>query len=425
MENKEVFQMTIQSRFDGQYTTDWDKCLAGRSERMKSSIIRELLKYTMLPDVISFAGGLPAPEAFPVRDFRDACSWVLEHEAEHALQYGTTEGYAPLKDYLIETMSKYEIPAVRDNILFTNGSQQALDLLGRAFIDDGDKIVTGRPTYLGAIQAWNVYGPRYLTVPLDDDGMRMDILETVLQANPGVKFIYVLPNFHNPAGTTLPLERRLRLVELAVEHSCFLIEDDPYGQLRFEGEDITPVFALHKENTIYLSTFSKTLAPGLRLGWIVAPERVIAKLVQAKQGADLNTSTLVQYLACDICQRGLVRAHVKKIRDCYRERRDVMLEAMEEHFPPSVNWTRPQGGLFLWARMPECMDAEKLLHVAIEEKVAFVPGHVFYPDGEGGRCCMRLNFSYSKPEIIREGIERLGRAIKRQMDEIGYTPGSE
>ncbi len=250
-------------------------------------------------------------------------------------------------------MRRYELPAGRKNVLFTNGSQQALDFIGRVFIDEGDKIVTGRPTYLGAIQAWNVYGPNYLTVPLDEQGMRMDELEKALDQNPGVKFIYVLPNFHNPAGTTLPLDRRYRLVELAASTEAFIIEDDPYGELRFEGEDIIPICALHKENVIYLSTFSKTLAPGLRLGWIVAPEAVIAKFVQAKQGADLNTSTLVQYLAYDICQRGLIRAHVRKIRKVYRERRDVMLQAMEEHFPPEVTWTRPEGGLFLWAQMPD------------------------------------------------------------------------
>jgi 2-aminoadipate transaminase len=203
------------------------------------------------------------------------------------------------------------------------------------------------------------------------------------------------------------------------------IEDDPYGELRFEGEDIIPICALHKENTIYLSTFSKTLAPSLRLGWIVAPEAVIARLVQAKQGADLHTSTLVQYLAYDICQRGLIRAHVRKIREVYRERRDVMLEAMEAHFPPGVTWTRPQGGLFLWVQMPECMDAEELLAVAVEEKVAFVPGHAFYPDGADGHCCMRLNFSYSQPETIQEGIQRLGRAIKRQMGKVGYQPEAD
>ncbi|NLF12611.1 MAG: PLP-dependent aminotransferase family protein [Anaerolineaceae bacterium] len=385
---------------------------------MKSSIIRELLKYTMQPDMISFAGGMPAPELFPVRDFQEACRWVLEHDAERALQYGPTEGHAPLKDYLIESMARYELPAKRENILFTNGSQQALDLLGRIFIEEGDKIITGRPTYLGAIQAWDAYEPVYITVPLDDDGMRMDELEKALVANPGAKFIYVLPNFHNPAGTTIPLERRYRLVELAARHGCLIIEDDPYGQLRFEGEDICPIFAMHKENTIYLSTFSKTLSPGLRLGWIVGPEKIIARLVQAKQGCDLHSSSLIQFLAYDICSRGLVRAHVRQIRQVYRERRDVMLRCMEENFPKGVSWTRPQGGLFLWVRMPEDVDAEDVLKIALEEKVAFVPGRAFYPGGNDGRCCMRLNFSYSRPEIIEEGIKRLGRAMARQMAQL-------
>jgi 2-aminoadipate transaminase len=411
-------QVTLQSEYDGQYTTNWDRVLAKRTEQMKSSVIRELLKFTMQPDIISFAGGLPAPELFPVRDFQEACRYVLEHDPEHALQYGPTEGYAPLKDYLIESMAKYEIPAKRENILFTNGSQQALDLLGRILIDEGDRIVAGRPTYLGAIQAWNVYSPQYVTVPLDDDGMRMDELAKALAANPGVKFIYILPNFHNPAGVTIPLERRYTLVELAAKHGCLIIEDDPYGQLRFEGEDICPIAAMHKENTIYLSTFSKTLAPGLRLGWMVGPEQLIAKLVQAKQGCDLHSSSLIQYVAYDICSRGLVRTHVRRIRQVYRERRDAMLACMEEHFPPGVTWTRPQGGLFLWVRMPEPMDAEELLKVAVEEKVAFVPGRAFYPDGEHGRCCMRLNFSYASPEIAAEGIRRLGRAMKRQMAEL-------
>jgi 2-aminoadipate transaminase len=414
--------MVSPSKFDGQYTTPWEEALASRAVRMKSSVIRELLKFTMLPDVISFAGGLPAPEVFPVRDFQDACEWVLSHDAELALQYGPTEGLPELKDWIINAMNRYGLPAGRRNVLFTNGSQQALDLIGRVFIDEGDKILTGKPTYLGAIQAWNVYGPQYVTVPLDEDGMRMDELERALVENPGTKFIYVLPNFHNPAGTTLPLERRYRLVELAAQHGAFIIEDDPYGELRFEGEDIIPICALHKENTLYLSTFSKTLAPSLRLGWIVAPEAVIARLVQAKQGADLHTSTLLQYVTYDICQRGLIRAHVRKVREVYRERRDVMLKAMEEHFPPGVTWTRPHGGLFLWVRMPECIDADKLLTVAVEEKVAFVPGRAFYPDGVDGYCCMRLNFSYCQPEIIQEGIRRLGRAIRRQMDEVGYQP---
>jgi 2-aminoadipate transaminase len=405
------------SKYDGQFTTDWESMLARRTTWMKSSIIRELLKFTLQPDVISFAGGLPAPEAFPVRDFRDACCWVLDHEPERALQYGPTEGLPQLKEFLIEAMARYNLPAVEGNLLFTNGSQQALDLIGRVFIDEGDKIIIGLPTYLGALQAWNVYGPQYVTVEEDDHGMCMDSVERALKAHPGVKFVYVLPNFHNPAGTTLPMDRRERLVELAAIHGAFIIEDDPYGELRYEGEDLTPIFTLHKENTLYLSTFSKTLAPGLRLGWFVAPERVISKLIQAKQGADLNTSTLVQYLAYDICQRGLVRAHVRKVRRLYKERRDAMLKALEEHFPAEATWTRPLGGLFLWARLPECVDTLDLLKVAVEEKVAFVPGNAFYPDDRDGRCCMRLNFSYSEPAVIEEGIRRLGRAVKRRLEQ--------
>jgi 2-aminoadipate transaminase len=408
--------MDTHSGFDGQVTTDWEGALARRTTRMLSSVIRELLKFTMQPDVISFAGGLPAPDAFPVRDFQDACAWVLSHDPEQALQYGTTEGCPPLKEYVIEAMAKYGLPARQSNLLFTNGSQQALDLIGRIFINEGNKIIVGLPTYLGAIQAWNVYGPQYVGVCEEDDGMCLEDVQHALETQPGIKFIYVLPNFHNPAGTTMTWAKRVRLVELAAKHGAFIIEDDPYGELRYEGEDITPICTMHKENTIYLSTFSKTLAPGLRLGWIVAPERVIGRLINAKQGADLNTSTLVQLVANDICQRGLIRSHVHKIRRLYKERRDVMLAAMEEHFPESVTWTKPQGGLFLWARMPSSIDADDLLKVAVQEKVAFVPGHAFYPPGsDDGHSCMRLNFSYSRPAVIQEGIQRLGRAIKRKL----------
>jgi 2-aminoadipate transaminase len=248
---------------------------------------------------------------------------------------------------------------------------------------------------------------------MDDDGMQIDEAEKILQRE-RVKFIYVLPNFHNPAGTTMPLRRREKLVRLAAEHGAFIVEDDPYGELRFEGEDIPPIVSLHKENVIYLSTFSKTLAPGIRLGWISGPSAIVGRLGQAKQGTDLHTGTFVQYVAYDICERGLIRSHVRKIRAEYRRRRDVMLEAMEAHFPEGVAWTRPAGGLFLWVRLPEQVDAEALFQVALEEQVAFVPGHVFYPSG-GGRNTMRLNFSCMAPPQIEEGIKRLGRAIHRQL----------
>jgi 2-aminoadipate transaminase len=399
---------------DGQWTTDWGACLSDRMQGTRSSIIRELLKITQQPGVISFAGGLPAAELFPIREFREACDFILQEVPERALQYGTTQGYIELRKYLDETVKKYGVPAVPDNILITNGSQQALDLIGRTFINKDDVILTGCPTYLGAIQAWRPFGPRFATVPVDDDGMRVDLLKAELERG-GVKFIYVLPNFHNPAGTTLSLERREKLVELAAKYRAFIVEDDPYGELRFEGQDLPPLISYHKENVIYLSTFSKTLAPGIRLGWIIAPERVIDKIVLVKQGADLHTGTFVQHVANDICQRGILKRHVQKIRVEYHKRRDVMLAAMEESFPQQAEWTRPQGGLFLWVRLPEQVDTEKLFYSALEEKVAFVPGHVFFPNG-GGHNTMRLNFSCMGPDGIKEGIRRLGHALKREVN---------
>jgi 2-aminoadipate transaminase len=404
----------LKSPMDGQWTTNWELQYAERTKTMTSSIIRDLLKLTQQPDVISFAGGLPAPELFPIREFKEACAYILEHDGARALQYGPTDGYPPLKEFLVEKMQKYGVPAEMENVLITNGSQQALDLIGKVFINRGDVIVTEAPTYLGALQAWNLFGPRYVTVPSDDDGMQVDKLEEILRREK-VKFIYVLPNFHNPAGVTLAEERRYRLVEIAGKYGVPIIEDDPYGELRFEGRDLVPIIVLHKENVIYLSTFSKTLAPGIRLGWVTAPGRVIDRLIMAKQAADLHTSTFVQMVANDICQRGILKRHVQIIRKVYKERRDVMLAAMEEFFPEGVTWTRPQGGMFLWVRLPEKVDAAKLLRVALEEKVAFVPGAAFFPNG-GGHNTMRLNYSNASPEMIREGIRRLGRAIAREID---------
>ena len=391
---------------------DWDGCYAQRTQRMTSSIIREILKITQQPEVISFAGGMPASEFFLAREVEEACRYILGNEAQKALQYGVTEGYPPLKAYLVGKMRKYGIVVEEDNILITNGSQQALDLVGRIFIDSGDVVLTEAPTYLGALQAWNVYGPRYVTVPLDDDGMRVDQLEGILKQEP-VKLIYVLPNFHNPAGVTLSLERRKKLVEIAVRYGVCIVEDDPYGELRFEGEDLPPLVTLDRGNVLYLSTFSKTLSPGIRLGWITAPKEVIGKLVQVKQGADLHTSTFIQMVANDVCQRGLLRPHVLRLRQVYKERRDTMLASMEKYFPPGVSWTRPQGGLFLWVTLPEHIDTTEFLKVAVEEKVAFVPGPAFYPDGRG-RNCMRLSFSNVTPEVIEEGIRRLGQALVRE-----------
>jgi 2-aminoadipate transaminase len=393
---------------------NWQRFLAERTQSMKSSAIRELLKITQLPDVISFAGGIPAPELFPVREIEEACSYLLRHEAKTALQYSTTEGHPPLREFLAESMARYGIHHGPDNVLITTGSQQALDLIGKIFIDPGARVLTCRPTYLGAIQAWRAYQASFATVPLDDDGMQVELLEDLLRTNPA-RFVYVLPNFHNPAGVTLSEPRRRRLVEIARAHDLILVEDDPYGALRYEGEDLTPIAALAPERTIYLGTFSKTLTPGLRIGWIVAPTDIRQRLVQAKQGADLHTSTFDQMIANDIAQRGILKVHVRQLRQAYRERMLTMLDSLEEFWPEGSSWTHPQGGLFLWARAPEGVNALTMLKVALEHRVAYVPGVNFYPDEDGGHNAMRLNFSAAKPEMIVEGIHRLGMTIREAL----------
>jgi len=399
---------------------DWAPHLASCAERMRSSAIRELLKLIQQPDMISLAGGMPAPELFPLREIEEACRHIIREDGPRALQYSATEGYGPLKEYLAITVHKYGVPAVPGNILLTSGSQQALNLVGKIFIDPGDYVLTSRPTYLGAFQAWDAYGARYHTVNLDDDGMVVDEIEDAYEkalADSGrpPKFIYVLPNFHNPGGTTLPFERRQRLAEIATKLDLPVVEDDPYGQLRYEGEDIPPICTFIPERTMYLGTFSKTLAPGLRLGWIVCPETLMQRFVQAKQGCDLHTGTFAQYIAGDICQRGLLKPHIKQLRKVYKERRDTMLDALVEFWPEGCSWTRPQGGLFLWVRVPESIDTLELLQEALAEKVAYVPGINFYPNRDGGHHAMRLNFSYAPPDTIVEGIRRLGMALKKAL----------
>jgi len=392
-------------------------------DNIKSSAIRELLKITSQPDVISFAGGLPAPDVFPIEKFKEAAEVVLTEMGESALQYGTTEGYQPLREMIAKNASKYGLQISADNVLITAGSQQALDLMGRIFINRGDRVLVESPTYLGALQAWNAYGVKYITIPFDDNGMRTDMLESCLRT--GLKFIYVLPNFQNPTGVTLSRERRKQLVEISNAYGVPILEDDPYGQLRYEGDHLPPVVVLDDEirakevpvysgNVIYTSTFSKILAPGLRLAWVVAPIDVIKKLVQAKQGCDLHTSTLTQYIAYQVSNSPWMKTHIQFIRKIYKERRDVMIQTLEEFMPEGVQWTKPKGGLFLWVTLPENCDTTALFSTAVEAKVAYVPGTSFHPLG-GGLNTMRLNFSYSKPEIIREGIKRLAKVLKENM----------
>lgn len=403
--------------------TPWDHRFAQRTQRMKSSAIRELLKLTAQPDVISFGGGMPAPEVFPVEEFLDACERVLSTKGAEALQYGPTEGYMPLREMIVRHTARYGISVSVDNVLITSGSQQALDLLGKIFINHGDRILVESPTYLGALQAWNTYGAEYVDVPFDENGMQTDELSKAMRYGP--KFIYVLPNFQNPTGVTTSLARRQRLVELADHYGVPIVEDDPYGQLRYEGAHLPTVEVIDSEmrgsnhgsysgNVIYLSTFSKILAPGVRLAWVIAPVEVINKLVQAKQGADLHTSSFNQMVAYEVGRGGFYDKHIKRICEVYKERRDVMLDALEEHMPAGVTWTRPQGGLFLWVTLPDGLNSAALLKPAVEQKVAFVPGEPFHPNG-GGENTLRLNFSNANPEKINEGIARLGMVMREQI----------
>ena len=414
-------------------STAWTSRYAQRTKGMKSSAIRELLKITQRPEVISFAGGLPAPDVFPTARFQEACQTVLQKYPEQALQYGATEGFEPLREMIARHTARYGVKAKVENVLITSGSQQALDLIGKLLINSGDRVLVEAPTYLGALQAFNIYGAEYLSVPSDEDGLRTDLLEGPLRSGP--KFMYVLPNFQNPGGTTLSEGRRHELVLMADRYGVPIVEDDPYGQLRYEGEHLPPLVVLDRENlrrdqgysignVIYLSTFSKTLAPGMRLGWIVAPPDVIAKMIQLKQGMDLHTSTFTQAVAYEVAKDGFLDEHVKLIRKVYGERREVMLAALKEHFPSEATWTHPKGGLFLWVTLPAGVDGKKLFDAALKLNVAFVPGDSFYA-GNGfsdeGTRHLRLNFSNAKPDQIREGIRRLSIAVKQQMETLSPT----
>lgn len=404
--------------------THWDARYAQRTQRMSSSAIRELLKMAAIPGVISFGGGLPAPEVFPIDEFTKVSQKLLSEKGAVALQYSITEGYVPLREMICSLTNRYGTKMLPENVLVTNGSQQALDLLGKIMINLGDKILVESPTYLGALQAWNAYGAEYVQVETDEDGLIPEAVEKAMRVSP--KFIYLMPNFQNPTGKTLPEDRRQKIIEIADHYGVPIIEDDPYGKLRYDGEDITPVIVMDhfyrngsgegiNGNVIYLSTFSKTLAPGIRLAWVSAPKEVIAKFVNAKQGADLNTSALLQMMVYEIIKDGFLDEHMQVIREVYGRRRNLMLEALEEFFPSGVSWTKPKGGMFLWVTLPEGVSSVELLKISVERKVAFVTGTPFYPN-QGGENTMRLNFSNASDENLVEGMKRLGIAVKELLN---------
>jgi len=387
---------------------------------MSRSLIRELLKLTRRGGIISFAGGLPDPSTFPVAELKAITTQVLDREPHMALQYGPTEGDARLREELVRWMAKDGIRVTRDQVLITSGSQQGLDVIGRVFLDPGDLIVVERPSYMAALQVFRMHRVEMVGVAQDDDGMRVDLLETTLAglaaAGKRPKIIYVVPDFQNPSGVTMSESRRRRLLALAREYRTLVVEDNPYRELRFEGEAPPPVAALDEDGrVIYLSTFSKTLCPGLRIAWVAARDEFIQQFVTAKQGMDLCCPAFTQAIAAEFCASGAIYARVPAIAALYRRKRDAMLGSLEREMPPGVTWTHPRGGLFLWVRLPEEMDSEQLLRPAIEEEgVAYVVGSGFHADG-GGKNTMRLNFSYPSEKEIEEGIRRLANLVKKRM----------
>ncbi len=389
-----------------------DMKFANRVNNIQPSTIRELLKLTQQPGIISFAGGHPAPELFPVEEMRQVCDRVLKEEGKTALQYSATEGNVPLRKFIAERLKSSGIEIDYNNILITNGSQQGLEFTGKLFINEGDIILCESPSYVGAINAFKAYLPKFVEVPMDDEGMIIEELNKALEKYPRAKFIYTIPDFQNPTGRTMSLDRRKKLVDTAVKFGVPIIEDNPYGELRFEGERLPGIKHFDKEGAvIYLGTFSKTFCPGLRIGWIAASKEIVRKYVLIKQGADLQSNTMAQSEIATFVEMFDFEKHVGKIINVYRKRRDIMLKTMEKEFPQNIKYTIPEGGLFTWVDLPEEIDADDVFNKAIEKKVAFVPGGSFYPNGKN-KNHFRLNYATMNEKQIVEGITRLGKVLK-------------
>lgn len=385
---------------------------AKRMDNLKASEIRELLALTADPSIISFAGGLPAAELFPIDKWIEASNKVMKNNGAAALQYGPTDGYARLREHCVTRMEKVGCKDVKpEDIQILSGSQQGLDFVPRIFIDPGDYIVVESPTYLGALNAFKAYEPRFLQVALDEDGMILEDLEKQLKSHDNVKFIYVISDFQNPSGKTWTLERRKGLIELANKYDVMVLEDNPYGELRFEGEIQPSLRSLDTENrVIFMGTFSKIFSPGIRVGWFNAAPEVLEKFNMVKQGADLQTSTTTQMILSQFLDDNDLEAHIDKIIEVYGKRKNVMVDAMEKYFPEKVTYTNPEGGLFLWVTLPEGLNARDIAVKAIEKKVAFVPGGAFYPESPEENH-FRLNYSCMPEDKIEEGIKRLGEVL--------------
>ncbi len=385
---------------------------ASRMDNIKGSAIRALLKVAEQPDIISFAGGFPAPEFFPIKEMEEVSKKVLREDGYAALQYGATDGLPSLRKHICKLMEPQNIHADIADILVTSGSQQGLDLAGMLFIDKDDVVITESPSYLGALNAFKAYQPKFAEVEMDEQGMLMDKLEEALEANKDkVKFIYTIPDFQNPTGRTMPIERRKKMVELANKYGIFILEDNPYGSLRFEGDIMPAIKSFDTEGrVIYLGTMSKIFCPGMRLGWIYASNEVVNKFNMLKQGVDLQSNSLSQRECATFFDMYDINAHIARIIETYRRRRDLMINTMAECFPKNVSYTHPEGGLFLWVTLPEGIDAAEVFKKALDKKVAFVAGEPFYPNG-GNANHFRLNYSNMPEDKIVEGIRALGAVL--------------
>jgi Transcriptional regulators containing a DNA-binding HTH domain and an aminotransferase domain (MocR family) and their eukaryotic orthologs len=392
---------------------DMEFKFAERMEHLRASEIREILKVTEQPEIISFAGGLPAPELFPVEEIIRVNKIVLEEEGAKALQYTTTEGYTPLRQWIAARMNaRLGTSFDFENILLTHGSQQALDLSGKVFLDEGDVVLCESPTYLAAISAFRAYGCRFIEVPTDNDGMIPDKLERILETTARVKIIYIISDFQNPTGRTWSLERREQLVNAAMKHQVVVIEDNPYCELRFEGDALPSVQSFDQTGCVFcLGTFSKTFCPGYRIGWVAGPKSAIEKYVLVKQGADLQCNTIAQMEIAKYLELYDIDEHIDKIREVYRRRRNLTVKTMEEEFPPGVAFTRPQGGLFAWIELPAGVNARDVLVKSLEKNVAFVPGGSFFPNG-GRENTFRINFSNMPEDRIVEGLKSLAEVLR-------------
>lgn len=389
------------------------------AKAMKRSAIREILKLLNKPQMISFAGGLPSPESFPVQEVKDITSYILDTQGAQALQYGTTEGDSDLREMLIERHRSQGLEIKPENLAISTGSQQALDILGKIMIDPGDYIICGLPSYLGGISAFNVYGAKMKGISFDDKGMKADELEEavarLVQLGKKIKFIYIIPDFQNPAGITMPESRRMEILEIADKYNLLIIEDSPYREIRFEGEHQKLMYELDSSGrVITLFTFSKIFAPGFRLAWLIGHEVLIDKFIMAKQSADICSPVLVQKIAAEYIRRGLLDKNLVSTIELYRKRRDKMLESFDRFMPSQISWTHPEGGLFLFVTLPEEMNADEVFLKAVENNVAFVKGSVFYCN-DTGKNTLRMNFSYANEEQIEVGIKRLSEVIKQML----------